>query len=224
MALLPISDLNYRILFRLDPKNVLQMMLLNRPSYRLVTESLVYQYIIKLRNITPAYTFDSTNIITQYYLYGLVHILEQYQYYHPHGIYYAAMNGHTNVLDWCRKTNFEFWPDTDTIDWASANGHIHVLEWFKIHSIQPVLNASSEKQTKSSCYEFIYSDNAVDMASTHNHISVLEWWKNSTFEFKYSSCAIYGAFVKGNIDVLEWFRANRNHPALRSFTRLSPRR
>ena len=131
MALLgEVNDLNYRILFLLDPKSILRLILLNRRSCELVTNISIYQDLLQLRNVSLKYKFGSKEIVEQYYQYGLVEILKQYGYYCTRGIYLAARYGHVSVLNWMIKSDLIPSYTTDAVDRAAAHGHVTVLEWF----------------------------------------------------------------------------------------------
>ena len=101
----------------------------------------------------------------------------------------ASMHGHFQVLEWFKKSGYEFKYDEWAIFYASEKGHVQVLEWFK-----------------NSGYEFKYNEDAINEACKKGHIQVLEWFKNSGYEFKYNEDAINEACKKGHIQVLEWFK------------------
>jgi hypothetical protein len=101
----------------------------------------------------------------------------------------ASKYGHIQVLEWFKKSGYEFKYYKWAFTWASRNGHVQVLEWFK----------NSE-------YEFKIDALAINNASSCGHIQVFEWFKNSGYEFKYTEWAINEASYNGHIQVLEWFK------------------
>ena len=101
----------------------------------------------------------------------------------------ASIYGHVQVLEWFKRSGYEFKYDEYAINWASNNGYVQVLEWFK-HS----------------GYEFKYNKKAINYASANGHVQVLEWFKHSGHEFKYDKNAIIGASYDGHAHVLEWFK------------------
>lgn len=205
-----VTDLNYRIIFLLNPIYLFSsIMLINKSSRALVVNSLLYQDPIKLCNEkrNPVHKFDSANNI-MYYFYGLVHLLDQYNLYHELGIDVAAGSGHTNILDWSvanidkpvmqkqkrRTTKLKFLYTKDAIDWAAESGHVKVLEWFRLHP----------------CFAFKYTNRAIDLAANAGHVPVLEWFleqsRSADITFMYTNTAIDLASAHNHINVLDWFR------------------
>jgi ankyrin repeat protein len=105
-------------------------------------------------------------------------------------IFNASINGHVEILEWFKKSGYEF--NLDCIECgikqASRCGHVKILEWFK-----------------NSGYEFKYTEHAICLASLNGHIKVLDWFKNYGFEFKYIKTAINYSTISGNIKILKWF-------------------
>jgi hypothetical protein len=101
----------------------------------------------------------------------------------------ASKYGHFKVLEWLKKSNYEFNYDEHPIHFASKNGHIQILEWFK-----------------NSGYELKYDLRAIHNASKNGHVKVLEWFKNYGYNFVYT---IYSYINASNRPiVLEWFKNN----------------
>ncbi len=126
-----VADINYRILFLIALKELLRLVLLNRASYQLVTSTLVYRDLVKLRDVVLTYPFTNNVIVEQYYRYGLINVLKQYHYYLENDIELAACYGHVAILDWLINPPFKFTYTYQVIDRAATNGHTAVLEWFR---------------------------------------------------------------------------------------------
>ena len=94
-------------------------------------------------------------------------------------IKYACLYGHIQVLEWFKKSEYEFEYNTNAINDASEYGHIQVLEWFK-----------------NSGYEFKYDKWAIYYVSDKGNIQLLEWFKNSGYEFKYYRMVFKTKFIK----------------------------
>ena len=43
----------------------------------------------------------------------------------------ASLNGHINILEWFKNSEYEFKYSNYAIDCASYHGHINILEWYK---------------------------------------------------------------------------------------------
>lgn len=229
MALLgEIDDLNYRIIFLLEPKDIIVIMTLNKRTAKLVEQTLIYQDLIKLREARPKYKFGSDDIIKQYYWYGLMHVIKHYQYTHSKGIDLAAGNGHVNILEWVIKQSGLFYTYSKwAINWAAENGHIDVLEWFLewfIHSdldFALMIGAYAIDRAAGNGHlhilewfwkiSFVYSEQAIDLASANGHVSVLEWFWWHDLQFRYSSCGIDEASANGHIHILEWYKKNNTN-------------
>jgi len=88
-------------------------------------------------------------------------------------INFACKNGHINILEWFKNSDYEFKYDESAIHFACKNGHINVLEWFK-----------------NSNYELKYCINYIKMLK---NINILIWFKNNTNDFE---CVNYYLNVK----------------------------
>lgn len=202
MALLPydVPDLNYRIMFLLQPRYILRLAQVDKRSNELIKRSNVYQDLITLREIKPKYPFESTHIIVQYYRHGLIHLLTQYHYDHPRSIDAAAAHNHINILEWRRRSMLKFKYSSAAIYSAAAGGHVEVLEWFRIYCTQ-----TGKK--------FKYCSQARDVAAISGHINVLDWFFRFGYLFIYpNKWAINLAAAFGQIWVLDWFRTHTMKP------------
>ena len=65
----------------------------------------------------------------------------------------ACCYGHIQILEWFKKSDYEFKYDENAINHTSKDGHIQILEWFK-----------------NSDYEFKYDEDSINYASKYGHI------------------------------------------------------
>ena len=104
MAFLNIEDINSEIFtWIVDFKLFVNLSILDKKSYALITNSLIYKELGILRNHNIK--SNKKNIPDKYYELGLINIL-------------------TNL----NKNNEHFYLK-NAIDWASENGHINILDW-----------------------------------------------------------------------------------------------
>jgi hypothetical protein len=153
--------------------------------------------IFVIENNNVVYKNNIVNIVDGSSFHGHIQVLEWFKKsgyefkYDEWAIFYASEKGHVQVLEWFKNSGYEFKYNKNAINSASKYGHIQVLEWFK-----------------NSDYEFKYNEEAINCASDKGHIKVLEWFKNSGYEFKYTKNAFKYASRRGHIQVLEWFKNN----------------
>ena len=197
MALFNINDINLEILsWIIDFKLFVNLSILDKKSYILITDTPVYIELDKLKNNKVKLWLGADNmfVIDIYYRLGLINILKKLKknnkyYISNRGMDWASRNGHIDILEWYKNSELNFRHTENAINYASGNGHINILRWFK-----------------NSGFEFKYTDYAIDWASENGHINILEWFKNSGFEFKYTDYAIDWASENGYVNVLEWFK------------------
>ena len=113
-------------------------------------------------------------------------------------IFNASKNGHVQVLEWLKNSDYEFNYDNNAIEHASFNGHVEVLEWFK--------NYGYNFKYYLRAFNGYYLNDIIFNASKNGHVQVLEWFKNSGHELKYDKLAINEASFNGHVQVLEWFK------------------
>jgi hypothetical protein len=107
-------------------------------------------------------------------------------------IFEACLNGHVQVLDWFKKSGYEFKnPDSQIIDEVCSLGYIQILEW---------LNNNN--------YKLNYSSDSINWASGSGNIKILEFFNSNKykFKFKYGLDAMSYACECGHVQVLEWFK------------------
>ena len=191
MALCSIDDVNLEILsWVIDFKLFISLLILNKKSYILITNTLIYEELNKLNNYDAK--LNKKNMIDTCYKLGLINVLKKLKKNNENfvlatSIDYASKNGHIKILEWFKNSGLEFKYTVDAINIASANGHIGILDWFKNSNL-----------------EFKYTEYAIDIASANGHVGILDWFKNSGLEFKYTEHAINIASQYGYINILEW--------------------
>ena len=184
MAFCGIDDIDTEILSWIsDFKLFINLSILDKKSYILITNTPIYIELNKLKNHSTK--FKGKNITNIYYVLGLINILKNLKKNNKHfildnGIDCASERGHINILEWHKNSKLELKYTERAIDLASQYGRIHILEWYK-----------------NSGLEFKYTTDAIDSASQNGHIHILEWYLNSGLEFKYTTEAIDSASQNG---------------------------
>ena len=100
----------------------------------------------------------------------------------------ACIRGHVQVLEWFKKSGYEFKYNEDPISWASWCGNIQILEWFK-----------------NSGYEFKYNKlafneseiNILKFYSYHINTKKIVTWSNSKFFIKTLKFKTPQKYLKG---------------------------
>jgi hypothetical protein len=101
----------------------------------------------------------------------------------------ACYFGYPQILEWFKKSGYNFVYDEDDITTASEKNNIEILEWFK-----------------NSGYEFRYNTCSLYWASWNGNIKILNWFKNN-YKLKYDIDAIKDCF---NLNVLNFWIKNIN--------------
>ena len=135
MAFCDIDDINFQISsWIIDFKLFVSLSFLNKKSYTLITNSLIYDELNILKKYVK--TLKKINSGNIYYALGLINVLKKLEqndehFYSHESINYASDGGHVNILEWFKNSKFEFRYSKHAINWASENGHVNILEWFK---------------------------------------------------------------------------------------------
>jgi hypothetical protein len=79
----------------------------------------------------------------------------------------ALQYGNIDVLEWIKKSGYEFTYSKSAINNALIKGYIHVLDWLK-----------------QSCYELQYDKNIILYLFQYNRINILKWFKDNNYKLK----------------------------------------
>ena len=126
MAFSNINDINLEILtWIIDLKLFINLSILDRRSYILITNTPIYAELDTLKNNNTR--LNDENIMTKYYKLGLINILKKLKknnkrFVSGYGIDIASEFGHVNILEWFKNSGFEFKYSVEAIDSASSNG------------------------------------------------------------------------------------------------------
>jgi hypothetical protein len=161
---------------------------INVENYEIQSFDILHKTNLNIFVIKNNKVLYKNNIIHNASGYGHVQVLEWFKK-SGYEFNYTSRNGHNKVLEWFKKSGYEFNYAEYGINEASQYGHVQVLEWFK-----------------NSGYEFKYNEKAICDACSNNHNQVLEWFKNSGYDFKYTEKAMNNASSYGYIKVFEWFK------------------
>jgi hypothetical protein len=102
----------------------------------------------------------------------------------------ACECGHVKVLDWFKKSGYEFKnPESYIISEVCYYGHVQILEWLKNNN-----------------YNINYSIYSINFASGNGHIQILEFFNCNKYNISYDLYAIIYACSGGHIQILEWFK------------------
>lgn len=133
MAFCNIDDVDILILsWIIDFKLYIDLSILNKHSYQLITNTLIYKELTKIKNYDIKLNDD--NIIDTYYRLGLINILKKLRGHNKRvdskkSILFASAYGHVNILEWYKNLNLGFKFSYSEIKLASLRGHVEVLEW-----------------------------------------------------------------------------------------------
>ena len=117
-----------------DFKLFLRLSILNKKSYILITNTLIYKELNMLKNHNIKIKLSDKDTIKIYYKLGLINILKNLKknneyFVSDNSIYCASKNNHVNILGWLKDSGSEFKYTDDAIDYASQRGHINILKW-----------------------------------------------------------------------------------------------
>ncbi len=104
-------------------------------------------------------------------------------------IYNSCFFGYSEILEWFKKSGYNFMYKEHDITTASDKNNIEILKWFK-----------------NSGYEFRYNNSSAYWASWNGNLQILNWFGNN-YRLKYDIYAIQDCL---NLNVLNFWIKNIN--------------
>ena len=123
-------------------------------------------------------------------------------------VYWAAQNGHLNVLQWLRNHNQEL--SIKACDLAAENGHLEIVIWFVENDCHPDSNNFCEIAYNGHLHvlKWLYEKNydivedVGSSAASGGHLHILKWLREINYNFTFEICE--DAAEEGHLHILKW--------------------